>query len=284
TDHHADAVRPQVEQVVEVPAHRLRLAAARRYVDARRDDEGRRQQLELQVAGQLQLPEHALLPKIAGDEPRVFDRRADLVGDRGHQFAVARGERVSPYPVGQVDHADGLAARPGLGGEHGADDLGQLLSHPRACARGHCLLRSPVRDLEPEPLGFGNRLEPGRALRRPGLPGPAQPQARPDEPLEHGEQPLDPAQPARSVRHTEFPFSLKATWSTRLRSTNRPRPSSRSRRSGSVGSGTPAGSNPLPSSVTCSRTASRATSTRTRTRRPGSRWLPYAIALARSYT
>src|SRR3989441_9340522 len=161
-------------------------------------------------------------------------------------------------------------------------------------------------DLEPHAVGLAHRLEPGGTLgclesaprvlavqrRRPsggdfpvrrqrphGLAvEPPHPEPRAGEALERGHEPLEPAsrdrvfgQPARSVRHTEFPFSLKTTRSTSLRSTNRPRPSSRSSRSGSVGSGTAAGSKPAPSSVTGRRTASRRTSPPPRTARRGAR-------------
>ena len=118
-DHHADAVAAQVQQVVEVAAHRLGLAAARPDVGARGDDEGRRQQLELQVVRQLQLAPHPLLAQVPGDEPRVLDRRADLVRDRRHELPVSGGERILAQPVGQVDHADRPAARARGGVQHG---------------------------------------------------------------------------------------------------------------------------------------------------------------------
>src|SRR5213078_139856 len=169
-----------------------------------------------------------------------------------------------------------------LGGEHGTDDLGELLNHSRTCPRGRRLADCPVRDLQRPPVHLGDRHQPCRRVGGVGCPGLAEAQPRPGEPLEQREQPLDAGHPARSVRHTELPFSLNATWSTRCRSTNSPRPSSHSRRSGLVGSGTSAGLKPFPSSVTCSRTASRPTSTRIWTRRSGSWRLPYAIALARA--
>ena len=54
-DHHADAVGAEVEQVIEVSPHRLGLAAARGHVDARRHHERRGEQLELEIARQLEL-------------------------------------------------------------------------------------------------------------------------------------------------------------------------------------------------------------------------------------
>src|SRR5438034_11101178 len=79
-------------------------------VHAGRDDEGRGEQLELQVVRQLQLPSHALLAQVLRDQRRVLDRGADLVRDGGDELAVPRGERVRAHAVGQVDDADRLGA------------------------------------------------------------------------------------------------------------------------------------------------------------------------------
>src|SRR5207302_6593737 len=214
--------------------------------------------------------------------------RRDFVQDPLRR--LVQPDRVTEDLADRVDQIDLLVALRqlrrdldgvALGGQHGADDLGELPSHPRACARVQWVPAIP--DLEPHALDSGNRLEPCRSARGIDRARP-QAQARPGEPLQHRQHPLEtlPGQPARSVRHTEFPLALKATWSTRRRSTNSPRPSSSSRRSGSVGSGTSSGSNPSPSSVTCRRTTSCPTWTSTRTTRAGSWWLPYAMALARA--
>ncbi len=117
-DHHADTVRSQVEQVVKVPADRLGLTAARGDIHAAGEHAGRGQQFELEVPRQLELPQHPLLSEVAGDEARVLDGRADLVRDRSHQLSVAGGEGVSPLTVGQIDHADRLAARARRGVQH----------------------------------------------------------------------------------------------------------------------------------------------------------------------
>src|SRR5439155_20814671 len=78
------------------------------------------------------------------------------------------------------------------------------------------------------------------------------PQAKscPGKRREHRQQALEPCHPARSVRDMPLPFSLNATSSTRCRITNNPRPYSRSRLSGCVGSGTLLESKPWPSSTT----------------------------------
>src|SRR5207247_2502887 len=78
-DEQAGAVLGEGEQVVKVPARRLGLAAAGGDVHAGRDDEGRGEQLQLQVVRQLQLAPYALLAQVLGDQGRVLDRGADLI-------------------------------------------------------------------------------------------------------------------------------------------------------------------------------------------------------------
>src|SRR3989442_13820460 len=80
---------------------------------AGRDDEGRGEQLQLQVMRQLQLAPYPLLAQVLGDQGRVLDRGADLIRDGGDELAVARGERIGAEPVRQVDDADRLGALPG---------------------------------------------------------------------------------------------------------------------------------------------------------------------------
>ena len=89
------------------------------------------------------------------------------------------------------------------------------------------------------------------AARRTGAP---QSQSRSGKCREHRKEALESSHPARRVRQMPLPFSLNATSSTRCRMTNSPRPNSRSRLSGWVGSGVPLGSKPLPSSTTWMRT------------------------------
>jgi hypothetical protein len=66
----------------------------------------RREQLELEVVGQLQLAADLLLAEIALDQPRVLHRRPDLVRDGGDQLAVAGSEAIAADPVGEIDDAD----------------------------------------------------------------------------------------------------------------------------------------------------------------------------------
>src|SRR2546422_8708251 len=124
TDHDADAVAWKVEEVVEVPAYRLGLTAARRDIGASGDDERRRQQLELEIAGKLELPPHLLLAQITRRESGVFDRRTDLVRDRCHELAVPRREGVLPQPAREGADADGTGRLPGRGVQHGDGQKG----------------------------------------------------------------------------------------------------------------------------------------------------------------
>jgi hypothetical protein len=101
------------QEIIKVSAHRLGRTTTRRDVALGRDDRGRRQQLELQVVGQLQLAAHSLLAQVELHQPRILDRRTDLIRDGSDELAVAGGERVLSRPVRQIDHADrcGDAAR-----------------------------------------------------------------------------------------------------------------------------------------------------------------------------
>jgi hypothetical protein len=78
----------------------------------------------------------------------------------------------------------------------------------------------------------------------------------------------------------ELPLSLNRTSSTNWRIKNRPRPTAISTLSGAVGSGTLLGSNPSPSSHTCTESLSGVTTTCTCTCLVGSKRLPYTMALA----
>ena len=112
-DHDSDTIAVETQQVIEVTAHRFGGAAASGNVRFRGDHRRRRQQLELQVVGQLQLATDALLAQVELYEPSVLNRRADLIRDGGDQLAVACGERVFSSAVGQIDHPDGRGHAPG---------------------------------------------------------------------------------------------------------------------------------------------------------------------------
>ena len=104
-EHDAHAIAVQPEQIVEVAAHRIGRQAAGRHLGVAQH-RWRGEQLELEVVGQLELAAHPLLPEVARHQPGVLDGRPDLVGDRGHQFAVAGGEQIRTVPVGEIDDAD----------------------------------------------------------------------------------------------------------------------------------------------------------------------------------
>src|SRR2546428_8755668 len=67
---------------------------------------------------QLELAPHALLAEVAGDEAGVLDRRADLIGDRRDELAVAGRKRVRAEPVREIDHADRAGGTAGRRIEH----------------------------------------------------------------------------------------------------------------------------------------------------------------------
>ena len=96
----------QAQQVIEVATNRLCRPTSRRDIALRRHNRGRRQQLELQIMRQLQLAAHPLLAQVALHQPRILDRRTDLIGDRRDELAVAGGERVFSRPVREIDDAD----------------------------------------------------------------------------------------------------------------------------------------------------------------------------------
>ena len=93
--HHAHPAAAQPGEGVEVAAHRFGRETSRRHFGVAVEHRGRGKQLELEVVRQLELAADLLLAEIALDQARVLHRRADLVGHRGDQLAVARGEAVA---------------------------------------------------------------------------------------------------------------------------------------------------------------------------------------------
>ena len=104
--HDADTPAAQPREGVEVAADRLGGQASGGHLGVPVQHRGRRQQLELEIVGQLQLPAEPLLAQIALHQARVLDRGADLVGDGRDELAVARREAVAADAVGEVDDAD----------------------------------------------------------------------------------------------------------------------------------------------------------------------------------
>ena len=88
--HDADPAAAEPGEGVEVAAHRVGREAARRHLGVALQHAGRREQLELEVVRQLELVAEPLLAAVALHQPGVLHRRADLVGDRGHQLPVAQ--------------------------------------------------------------------------------------------------------------------------------------------------------------------------------------------------
>ena len=176
------------------------------------------------------------------------DHRRNLAQDS--TGGLIQPDRVAEDLADRVDQVDFLVAPRQLGRDlgrflfrlqHRADDVGEL--------GGGALPASLY--LEPGIGGGGNRLEHGGpvgSLRTAFAT--QQTQRCPRKRREHRQQTLEPCHPARSVRQMPLPFSLNATSSTRWRMTNNPRPYSRSRLSGCVGSGSRLVSKPWPSSTT----------------------------------
>ena len=101
----------QAAEGVEVAAHRVGRQASRGDLGVALEHRGRRQELELEIVGQLELPLQPLLLRVALHQPGVLDRGADLVGDRAHQLPVVEGEAVAADAVGQVHDADAAEPR-----------------------------------------------------------------------------------------------------------------------------------------------------------------------------
>ena len=98
-----------------------------------RNDRVVRQEFHLQIVRELHLVREPLLLDRRLDEPRILNRSSDLGRDRGDQFLVAGGERLSGSTIRQVHDAEGLSAARGRrcprdrNGEHLAASIARLL-------------------------------------------------------------------------------------------------------------------------------------------------------------
>ena len=108
-DHHPDPAAGETEEVIEVAAHRFGGNAARRHLRQPTELPERREELELEVVGELHLAHQPLLPKARRHQPAVLHRRADLAGDGADQLLVAGGEAFAAGQPTQVDDPDGAA-------------------------------------------------------------------------------------------------------------------------------------------------------------------------------
>src|SRR5437588_2649755 len=104
TDHHAGPLVAQLEKLIEVATYALRRNDSRGDFRLGRDAIRRRQQLHLQVVGEVHLLKQALSIERCADEPRVLNRGTDLGGDCRHELLVTGSERLPRPSISEIHY------------------------------------------------------------------------------------------------------------------------------------------------------------------------------------